>query len=394
MSPPAEPSSPFLVLDRLDKSFGAQRVLREFSLTVERGEIFALLGPSGSGKTTALRLLAGFERPDGGEIRIGDERVEFLPPAKRRFGMVFQHYALFPHMSVAENVAFGLAGRAKEEIAERVAAALARVDLTGFQTRPVTQLSGGQQQRVALARALAPEPRVLLLDEPLSNLDPDLRERTRRELRQAIKGVGITTVLVTHEQEEAFDLGDRVGVLHRGRLQQVGSPEELYENPATPFVAGFVGRASVLEGLVLSRDDESGECAVMLAGTGQSGDPKVSWPGWTHDPDSALQEGDRVQLMLRPESLTLATTHQESAIRGVVRERRFAGPLTYYGIDLRIGMDPDAARREQVPEQAGVQIEVLASTRAAQPDQTVWVGYREGGLRPSLFPLLPEGADP
>src|SRR5947209_9213387 len=248
---------PFLELDRLDKSFGgvsgAVPVLRGLSLAVEKGEILALLGPSGSGKTTALRLIAGFETADRGRILVDGADVTALPPERRHFGMVFQHYALFPHLTVGENVAFGLAARkagkekeGKPETARRVAEALAQVDLPGFEARRVGEISGGQQQRVALARALAPEPRVLLLDEPLSNLDPTLRERTRRELKRAIQRVGITTVLVTHEQEEAFHLGDRVAVLHGGVLHQVGTPEDLYERPATRFVATFVGRASVL----------------------------------------------------------------------------------------------------------------------------------------------------
>src|SRR5687768_678715 len=179
---------PFLVLDGLDKSFGNNRVLRELSLEIEKGEVLALLGPSGSGKTTALRLIAGFESPDRGRIRVDGEDVTGLPPSRRRFGMVFQHYALFPHLTVGENVAFGLSG--KDGVERRVAEALAQVDLPGFEARRVGEISGGQQQRVALARALAPEPRVLLLDEPLSNLDPTLRERTRRELRTAIRKIG------------------------------------------------------------------------------------------------------------------------------------------------------------------------------------------------------------
>src|SRR5687767_6492065 len=211
---------PFLVLDGLDKSFGNNRVLRELSLEIEKGEILALLGPSGSGKTTALRLIAGFEAPDRGRILVGGEDVTPLPPARRQFGMVFQHYALFPHLTVGENVAFGLETRklGKEELRRRASEALAQVQLPGFEGRRVGEISGGQQQRVALARALATEPRVLLLDEPLSNLDPTLRERTRRELAQTLRRIGITTLLVTHEQEEAFDLGDRVALLHQGKL--------------------------------------------------------------------------------------------------------------------------------------------------------------------------------
>ncbi len=240
---------PFLQLEGLTKTYGAHRAVDGLSLKVSRGEILALLGPSGSGKTTTLRLLAGFETPDRGRVTVDGEDVTSLPPARRRFGMVFQHYALFPHLDVGENVAFGLAERGGRT--GRVAEALAMVDLAGYERRRVTELSGGQQQRVALARSLAPEPRVLLLDEPLSNLDPALRERTRRELREAIARVGITTVLVTHEQEEAFDLGDRVAVLNGGRLEQVATPDELYDRPASAFVAAFVGRANELPGPLL-----------------------------------------------------------------------------------------------------------------------------------------------
>jgi len=194
--------SGFLEIQAIEKRWTDDVTVGPVSLTIGRGEILALLGPSGSGKTTILRLLAGFEHADGGRILVGSDEVTAVPPARRRFGMVFQHYALFPHLDVGENVAFGLQGAgSREQTATRVSAALALVDLAGYERRKVHELSGGQQQRVALARALAPEPRVLLLDEPLSNLDPALRERTRRELRQVIKRVGITTVFVTHEQD-------------------------------------------------------------------------------------------------------------------------------------------------------------------------------------------------
>ncbi|MBP9146723.1 MAG: ABC transporter ATP-binding protein, partial [Thermoanaerobaculia bacterium] len=223
-----------LTLDDIGKQFGDKRVLDGISFAVPKGEVLALLGPSGSGKTTLLRIVAGFETADRGSIRVGAQRIENLSPAKRDFGMVFQHYALFPHLSVGENVAFGLEARRfpKAQVEERVAVALASVDLVGFERRRISEISGGQQQRVALARALAPEPRVLLLDEPLSNLDPTLRERTRRELSATLRRIGITTLLVTHEQEEAFDLGDRVALLQGGRLEQLGTPHELYREPA------------------------------------------------------------------------------------------------------------------------------------------------------------------
>jgi len=351
---------PFLLLDGLDKSFGAQTVLRDLTLAAEAGEVVALLGPSGSGKTTALRLIAGFETPDRGHIRVGGEYVTALPPERRHFGMVFQHYALFPHLDVRENVAFGLAGRklGREETARKVADALALVDLPGFETRRVGEISGGQQQRVALARALAPEPRVLLLDEPLSNLDPTLRERTRRELLRAIRRVGITTVLVTHEQEEAFHLGDRVAVLQGGVLHQVGTPEELYERPATRFVASFVGRASSLPG-VLAPDG-----GVRIAGA-----DGVVWHG-EPAPDLAAEPGRPVELVVRPESLELA----DSGLAGRVTERRYAGSVTFYLVELA----------------AGGEVEVQAPSGAAAEGDTVRIALAPGGLPPRIFRRAPE----
>ncbi|HVR96416.1 MAG TPA: ABC transporter ATP-binding protein [Thermoanaerobaculia bacterium] len=345
---------PFLVLDRLDKSFGAQRVLHGLSLAVEKGEVLALLGPSGSGKTTALRLVAGFERPDAGRIEVGGEDVTTFPPARRNFGMVFQHYALFPHLTVGENVAFGLEtrGLGRDEVRRRVGEALSLVDLAGFEGRRVGEISGGQQQRVALARALAPEPRVLLLDEPLSNLDPTLRERTRRELKRAIQRVGITTVLVTHEQEEAFDLGDRVAVLQGGLLHQVGGPEDLYERPATRFVAGFVGRASGLPG-------------TFRAGKVHLRDG-IAWEGV---PAETLADGSAAELVVRPESLDFVPAGSPGALPGRVTERRYAGPVTYFLVAL----------------QDGLEIEVLAPAQAAAPGDEVSVIPGKRGPAPRIF---------
>jgi putative spermidine/putrescine transport system ATP-binding protein len=360
---------PFLALERLDKSFGALAVLRDLSLAVERGEVVALLGPSGSGKTTALRLIAGFETPDAGTIRVAGEDVTPLPPERRRFGMVFQHYALFPHLTVAENVAFGLAARraGAAETARRVADALALVDLPGFERRRIGEISGGQQQRVALARALAPEPRVLLLDEPLSNLDPTLRERTRREIRAAVRRVGITTVLVTHEQEEAFHLGDRVAVLHGGVLHQVGSPEDLYERPATRFVATFVGRASALPGVL----EEGGR--VRLAGA-----PDVPWSGVPAPELAAARPGEAVELIARPESLAFGPDGDPAALAGRVVERRYAGPVTYYQVALA----------------AGPEVEVLAPAGAASPGDEVRVAPEPRGPAPRIFRRAPAESEP
>jgi ABC-type Fe3+/spermidine/putrescine transport system ATPase subunit len=314
----------YLVLDSVSKRFGDIPAVERVSLELERGRVLALLGPSGSGKTTTLRLLAGFEVPDSGRIVVGGEEVTRVPPAARRFGMVFQHYALFPHLDVAGNVAFGLEslGVKGEDLARRVGDALRLVELDGFGQRRIGELSGGQQQRVALARALAPEPRVLLLDEPLSNLDPTLRERTRRELRGVIERVGITTVIVTHEQDEAFDLGDLVAVLRGGQVQQIGTPDQLYGDPANPFVAGFVGRSSALEVTVL--EESAGRTRIRL-GSGE----------WLLPLANGLRVGDRALLVVRPEGIRLAPA--TAALSGRVTARRFTGAEAFYTVQLADG---------------------------------------------------------
>jgi len=308
------PLTGFLEIRDLEKRWGHGVTVGPITLDIARGEILALLGPSGSGKTTMLRLLAGFEAADGGRIAVAGEDVTTVPPARRRFGMVFQHYALFPHLDVGENVGFGLQGRGKrnEGRAQKISDALALVDLAGYEQRKVHELSGGQQQRVALARALAPEPRVLLLDEPLSNLDPALRERTRHELRDVIKRVGITTIFVTHEQEEAFDLGDCVAVLNNGHLEQTGLADDLYEHPANLFVATFVGRANVFRG----------DSARVLGGNGKG------------------------VVVVRPERLQFA----DAGLPGIVRERRYTGAGAFFLVEgddherFEVLAEPDAAR--------------------------------------------------
>jgi ABC-type Fe3+/spermidine/putrescine transport system ATPase subunit len=338
-----------LSIDGVGKRFGegaqAKVVLDGVSFRAPKGEIVALLGPSGSGKTTLLRIVAGFESADAGEIRWGGERIDRLPPEKRDFGMVFQHYALFPHMSVGENVAFGLEARhvPKREIAGRVAAALARVDLAGFEKRRVGEISGGQQQRVALARALAPEPRVLLLDEPLSNLDPTLRERTRRELAETLRRIGITTLLVTHEQEEAFDLGDRVALLHRGRLDQIDTPQALYREPATRFVASFMGRASFVGVDVVDVPGGPGPVTV------------VSGPGFRPDAklrisQGGFRSGEKADLWLRPEMLELVTALEPPPLfTGNILAVRFSGAVSYGTIRLATGEEIEVVIAGEVP---------------------------------------------
>jgi ABC-type Fe3+/spermidine/putrescine transport system ATPase subunit len=327
----------YLKLDALTRSYSQAAGVFELSLGLERGKILALLGPSGSGKTTTLRLLGGFESPDSGRILVEGEDVTRLRPEHRRFGMVFQHYALFPHLDVGENVAFGLEAQnvSPPDSARRVAEALTLVDLAGFERRTVGGLSGGQQQRVALARALAPAPRVLLLDEPLSNLDPALRERTRRELRALIRRVGITTVIVTHEQEDAFDLGDVVAVLREGRLQQVGVPEALYRTPANPFVGGFIGRSSWLEATVVSVD-------------GQGARIRTESAEWSISAPLEVAPGQSVRLMLRPEALQIASA-ETPGLHGTVGDRRFTGATAHFtvhtegGAVIEVSAPPESA---------------------------------------------------
>jgi len=241
-----------LILTNLAKRYGDFHAVRDVSLTVADGEFLVLLGPSGCGKTTTLRMVAGFIEPTSGHVKLGGADVTVLPPWKRNAGMVFQSYALFPHMTVAENVAFGLEMRKlpKDERTKRVEEALALVRLSGLGARLPRQLSGGQQQRVALARALAIRPDVLLLDEPLSNLDAKLRQEVRVEIRELQKKLALTTVMVTHDQEEALTMADRLVVMNEGLVHQVGTQRDLYERPADRFVAGFVGRTTFLEGAV------------------------------------------------------------------------------------------------------------------------------------------------
>lgn len=243
-------------LEQVSKRFGSVIAVNQVDLAVARGELLALLGPSGCGKTTALRLIAGFEHPDSGRIWLGDGDVTSTPPHRRRVGMVFQSYALFPHLTVRENIAFGLAmaKAPRGEIDARVREMLALIRLSGAADRYPHQLSGGQQQRVALARALAPRPQVLLLDEPLSALDARIRAELRAEIRAIQQQLGITTIYVTHDQEEALALADRVAVMNAGQIEQIGTPSEIYHQPRTAFVASFVGALNVLLGVVSSRD--------------------------------------------------------------------------------------------------------------------------------------------
>jgi len=247
---------PFLTISHISKTFDQTPVLNDISLDVARGEIVCLLGPSGCGKTTLLRIIAGLERPDAGEILLAGKDITPIPSHRRDFGLMFQDYVLFPHMTVGENIAFGLKmhGWAQKKIAARVDELLALVDLAGYEDRPVYELSGGQQQRVALARSLAPNPRLLMLDEPLGALDRTLRDQLLVELRSILKQLGQTAIYVTHDQMEAFAVADRVALMRAGRIEQAGTPEALYLRPATPFAARFLGMSNILSGSINSLD--------------------------------------------------------------------------------------------------------------------------------------------
>lgn len=306
-------------------SYGTHQVLRDVSFRIEPGEFFALLGPSGSGKSTLLRLIAGFNRNQGGKLFIDGEDVSPLPPQSRHVGMVFQNYALWPHMTVFDNVAFGLVERkfSKDEIKKKVASVLDVVGLSDYGGRRPSQLSGGQQQRVALARTIVIEPSILLLDEPLSNLDKNLRVQMRDELKSLQRKLGITTVFVTHDQEEAMTTADRMAVLDQGVLQQVGSATTLYDHPVNSFVAGFVGTANLVDGCVVN-----------------DGGRKVFQGGGLSVPlmQSDLSLMTTAQLFFRPHSARLATTPVAESgvlwVGGTVASVEFTGEFTRYGVDL------------------------------------------------------------
>ncbi|MBU1248152.1 MAG: spermidine/putrescine ABC transporter ATP-binding protein PotA [Proteobacteria bacterium] len=287
-----EKNSPIVRLDNVSKCFEDQVVLQDIDLAIQHGEFLTLLGPSGCGKTTLLRLIAGFETPDSGSISINDVKVDHLPPEERQVNTVFQSYALFPHMTVAENVAFGLkmAKVAKSEQERRVTEALRLVHLEGFGARTPDKLSGGQQQRVAIARAIVNRPLVLLLDEPLSALDKSLRVAMRRELKALRRELGITFVFVTHDQEEAFAMSDRVAVMNNGRVEQVGRPQQVYENPVNMFTAKFVGDVNVFDGQAGER--ENGGLIVTVEGR-----------RCVFETDKQFSLGAPVKVLLRPEDI-------------------------------------------------------------------------------------------
>ncbi len=312
----------FLELSGIQKKFGKQVAVHDFNLEVPKGEFVSFLGGSGCGKTTTLRMIAGFEMPTGGRIRIDGRDVSRVAPNRRQVGMVFQNYALFPNMSVIQNIAFGLkvAGMPLSERLEKAKQLLTMVNLDGMQNRFPHQLSGGQQQRVALARALAIEPEVLLLDEPLSALDAKIRLKLRQDIRALQQELGITTIYVTHDQEEALSLSDRIVVMREGRIEQIGTPAAIYHQPASMFVASFIGTLNRIQAEVL--DPPTGKLAVA----GQT----ITTPG-----PLTAQPGERVTLVLRPERFGLKSeTPADNCLTGILTHVNLLGAIVRMGLTV------------------------------------------------------------
>ena len=329
MSPAA-----MIELRGVTKRFGSFEAVRGVDLTVRGGEFLTLLGPSGCGKTTLLRLLSGFEQPDEGSIQVDGADVTHLPPHRRDLNQVFQSYALFPHLTVRENIAFGLRmqRRPAEEIAARVAEVTDLVALKGFEDRRPHQLSGGQRQRVALARAIVPRPKVLLLDEPLSALDAKLRHQMQLELKHLQRRLGLTFVFVTHDQEEALTMSDRIAVIHQGRVAQLGTPAEIYHRPATPFVADFIGETNLLPADFAEQTGD--DVRVRLAGGLELTVPAAAWP----------TGAKRALLSVRPEKVLVSkqAVAAENVFTAVVEEEIFKGALDHLTLVTPAGLRLEA----------------------------------------------------
>lgn len=324
---PDHDASPLLVIQGLRKSYGSVVAANVEHLEARSGQVLTLLGPSGCGKTTTLRCVAGLVQPEAGVISIAGKDITSLPTHQRNLGMVFQNYAIFPHMDVFDNVAYGVRSRrlGKEQIRSRVEAALTLVELKGYEHRYRHQLSGGQQQRVALARSIAYQPDVLLLDEPFSNLDAKLRKSMRVEVRKLQQRLGLTTVFVTHDQQEALALSDVVAVMNQGHVEQVGTPAEVYEHPRSEFVADFIGSTNLLPGTVLAYEPRSQEAVVEVEG----GSTVRVWH------DRPLSARSQVKILAKPEKLRLLPSESESCtIRGRVSSVAYFGAVTQYLVEL------------------------------------------------------------
>ncbi len=351
-----------IAIDHVTKRFGAFLAVDDAHFDIRRGEFFSMLGPSGCGKTTTLRMIAGFEQPTSGEVRLEGKDVSRVPPYKRHVNTVFQQYALFPHMTVWDNVAFGLKAKKvpKAEISPRVNEMLEVVRLTDFAERKPAQMSGGQQQRVALARALVNYPSALLLDEPLGALDLKLRQAMQLELKRIQREVGITFIFVTHDQEEALTMSDRIAVMSEGRVEQIGSPEEIYHRPESVFVAGFIGMANLLPGRIDGSDGDSSIARI-------AGDRFVPVPS-----RAGLDEGAPATVMVRPERVRLTVDEPGPGLVGIpvtVADLVFQGPVIRFGLRTADGV---ALVAHVGPEQ---------DLPLLRPGDRVWVGWELDAAR-------------
>ncbi|WP_315744663.1 MULTISPECIES: ABC transporter ATP-binding protein [unclassified Bradyrhizobium] len=334
--PLPDPIMPLLRMEGVVKAFGGFRAVDGVSLEIHAGEFFALLGPSGCGKTTLLRMLAGFETPDEGRILLGGEDIAQALPHQRPVNMMFQNYALFPHLSVYDNIAFGLrrAGMARREIASRVAEMVALVRLEGLEKRKPDQLSGGQKQRVALARSLARRPQVLLLDEPMAALDKKLRESTQVELMELQRRLGMTFIIVTHDQDEAMTVANRIGVMDAGRLEQVATPRRLYEEPASRWIAEFVGDVNLFEGEVKGHEPHRLTIATRNAGELVAAAPLMPL---TETAVAVAIRPEKVRLARRGPATDALTAHAINRMEGVITEANYLGGTTVYKVKLDSG---------------------------------------------------------
>ena len=364
-------------LDRVTKDFGETVAVDDLSLDITEGEFFSMLGPSGCGKTTTLRMIGGFEDPTRGTIYLGGRDVTDLPPYKRNVNTVFQSYALFPHLDVFENVAFGLRRRKVDggEIDRRVKEALGLVDLVGFEKRRPSKMSGGQQQRVALARALVNQPKVLLLDEPLGALDLKLRKQMQLELKRIQEEVGITFIYVTHDQEEAMTMSNRLAVMRHGKAEQIGAPEDVYESPATEFVANFLGASNLLEGKLERGGDELVRVRLTVGS-----DVLVPADRVPTDVDSIVKVGVRPEkITIQPEEDAQPAGH--NAVSGLLRMSTYIGVSHQYKIEAPDGTD------------LRVYVQNLGAARAPQPGERVrlvWRPEHTFAVKPSETPTEEE----
>jgi ABC-type Fe3+/spermidine/putrescine transport system ATPase subunit len=347
-----QPKGISISLKNLTKEFGDFVAVDNVDLKVNKGEFLVILGPSGCGKTTLLRMIAGLERPSSGRIHFGNDRVDNVAPQKRDIGFLFQHYTLFKHMSVEKNIRFGMKMKKApgDYMKQRTQELLDLIGLPDMGARMPAQLSGGQQQRIALARALAPKPKVLLLDESFGALDAKIRQQVRNDVKRVQRELGITTILVTHNQVEAFELGDRVAVMNKGRIEHVGKPQEIYDNPETEFVAHFVGTVNILHGKVFGNK--------LLCGAVELGIPENGLK---------FREGDFAKVLIRPEDLIVSKKRKPKAINGTVMEVRFLGPVVRMRISFGRGVSLIAVKskaealKENIKEGDKVYVDVTLS---------------------------------